>query len=126
MAAVASIALGATVLEKHITLDRSMVGPDHAASLEPTEFALMVSSVRGVSAALGSDQKRITRSETRNREIIRKSIVATQHIFSGEPFSADNLGVTRPGTGLSPMRWNDLISTAARRDYKPGEMVDEP
>lgn len=126
VAAVASIALGATVLEKHITLDRSMVGPDHAASLEPTEFALMVSSVRRVSAALGSDQKRITRSETRNREIIRKSIVATQHIFSGEPFSADNLGVMRPGTGLSPMRWNDLIGSAARRDYNPGEMVDEP
>ena len=126
VAAVASIALGATVLEKHITLDRSMVGPDHAASLEPTEFALMVSSVRGVSAALGSDQKRITRSETRNREIIRKSIVATQHISSGEPFSAENLGVMRPGTGLSPMRWNDLIGNAARRDYKPGEMVDEP
>ena len=126
VAAVASIALGATVLEKHITLDRSMVGPDHAASLEPTEFALMVSSVRGVSAALGSDQKRITSSETRNREIIRKSIVATQHISSGEPFSADNLGVMRPGTGLSPMSWNDVIGSVARRDYKPGETVDEP
>ena len=126
LAAVASVALGATVLEKHITLDRSMVGPDHAASLEPTEFALMVSSVRGASAALGSDQKRITSSEMRNREVIRKSIVATQYVSAGEPFGSDNLGVMRPGRGLSPMRWNDVIGSVARRDYKPGEMVDEP
>ena len=126
VAAVASVALGATVLEKHITLDRSMVGPDHAASLEPTEFASMVSAVRGVSVALGSDQKRITSSETRNREIIRKSIVVTQHISAGELFSSNNLGVMRPGTGLSSMRWNDVIGSFARRDYKPGEMVDEP
>ena len=126
VAAVAAIALGATVLEKHITLDRSMVGPDHAASLEPTEFATMALAVRGVSVALGSDQKRITSSESRNREIIRKSIVATQQISAGEPFSSDNLGVMRPGTGLSPMRWNDVIGSFARRDYEPGERVDEP
>jgi|AntAceMinimDraft_12_1070368.scaffolds.fasta_scaffold41974_2 N,N'-diacetyllegionaminate synthase len=123
-AAIAAVALGATVIEKHITLDRDMEGPDHAASLEPAEFAEMVTAIRQVEKALGSNAKGVTSAEEHNRDVIRKSIVARTHIEVGEPFSEENLGVMRPGTGLSPMHWPQLIGQVAKRSYGPSEMIE--
>jgi len=125
-AAVAAAALGATVIEKHITLDRDMKGPDHAASLEPAEFSEMITAIRQVEKALGGPAKVVTRAEERNRDVIRKSIVATVRIEVGELFSSENLGVMRPGTGLSPMRWPQLIGQVAHRSYGPSDMIDLP
>ena len=120
---VAAVALGATVLEKHLTLDRSRPGPDHAASLEPREFAAMVAAVRNVEVALGDGIKRPADGERANARIARRSIVAARAIRAGEPFSADNLAVKRPGTGLSPMRWDDVLGRVATRDYAPDEAI---
>ena len=125
-AAIAAVALGATVLEKHITLDRDMVGPDHVASLEPAEFYEMVAAIRQVEKALGSPAKVVTHAEEHNRDVIRKSIVATARIVVGELFSAENLGVMRPGTGLSPMHWPQLIGQPANRNYSPNDMIELP
>lgn len=125
-AAVAAVALGASVIEKHITLDRSMEGPDHAASLEPSEFSEMVKAIRQVERALGKGQKAVTSAEERNRAVIRKSIVARSPIMVGERFTEENLGVMRPGTGLSPMRWPDVIGQLAHRDYLPNELIESP
>ena len=125
-AAVAAVALGASVLEKHITLDKSMPGPDHAASLEPDEFAELVQRVRRTEELRGKPEKMVTPSETKNRDIIRKSIVAGDHIRQGEALSEVNLSVMRPGTGLSPMRWTDVVGTRAHRSYVPGEPIELP
>ena len=125
-AAVAVVALGATVVEKHITLDKSMEGPDHSASLEPSEFERMVRSIRSVELALGSSEKGVTRSEEPNRDVIRKSIVASRRIEEGERFSENNLAVMRPGGGLSPMMWPGLIGERARRTYLPQQMIELP
>ena len=125
-AAVAAVALGACVLEKHITLDKSMPGPDHAASLEPDEFAVLVKRVRRAQQLRGKSEKMVTPSESTNRDIIRKSIVAADHIGQGEVLSEANLGVIRPGTGVSPMRWPDVVGTRAHRSYEPGEMIELP
>ena len=125
-AAVAAVALGASVLEKHITLDRSMPGPDHAASLEPVEFAELVRRVRLTEELRGKPEKMVTPSEGKNRDIIRKSIVAGDHIRQGEVLSKDNLRITRPGAGLSPMRWPDVLGSRAHRSYVPGEMIESP
>ena len=122
-AAVAAVALGATVVEKHITLDRAMAGPDHAASLEPAEFAQMVTSIRRVEQALGLTQKVVTKAEVQNRDVIRKSIVARVRIEEGELFSEENLAVLRPGTGLSPMRWTEIVGQPAGQSYMPNEMI---
>lgn len=118
---IASAALGAQVVEKHFTLDRSMEGPDHKASLEPQELALMVASIRRIESALGDGRKRPTASELPNRLIARKSIVAARPIAKGELFSTDNLSVRRPGSGLSPTQWDLVIGQPAPRDYQQDE-----
>ncbi|WP_116138719.1 N-acetylneuraminate synthase [Trinickia diaoshuihuensis] len=118
---IAATALGAQVIEKHFTLDRSMEGPDHKASLEPEELAAMVGAIRRVSAALGDGRKRPTASELPNRAVARKSIVAGRPIAKGEVLTAENLAVRRPGNGLSPTRWDEIIGTTAARDYAQDE-----
>jgi N,N'-diacetyllegionaminate synthase len=121
---VAAVALGARVIEKHFTLDRALPGPDHAASLEPNELAAMVSTIRHIEKALGDGVKRLTPSESANREVARKSIVAARPIRQGELLSEDNLTTRRPGTGISPMFWPKLIGRAASRDYMAGEQIE--
>jgi len=120
---VAAVALGATVVEKHFTLDRNLPGPDHKASLVPEELKAMVHAVRNIEAALGSDTKCVTSSEAANITAARKSIVASRHIRRGELFSADNLTTRRPGDGLSPMHWHEILNTAAPRDFAAGEQI---
>jgi N,N'-diacetyllegionaminate synthase len=120
---VAAVALGATVIEKHFTLDRSMEGPDHKASLEPAELKLMVQSIRNIEQALGSAVKKPSAGERKNMAAARKSIVAADYIFKGERFSEQNLTVKRPGTGICPLRWDDIIGTFATRDYHPDELI---
>ena len=122
--AAAAVALGACVIEKHLTLDRTMVGPDHKASLEPAAFAEMVAAIRDVEAALGDGVKRPTRVELENRAIVRKSIVAARAIAAGEAFSAGNITTKRPGTGISPMRWDEVLGVAAPRDFAVDEEVE--
>jgi len=121
---IAAAALGATVIEKHFTLDKTMEGPDHQASLEPGELAAMARAIREVEAALGDGVKSPSASEMKNRDIVRKSIVASRVIRAGEVFSPDNLSAKRPGTGVSPMRWDAFVGAYARRDYAPDEGVD--
>lgn len=121
---VAAVALGATVIEKHFTLDKTMEGPDHRASLEPHELKAMVRAIRNIEQALGSAEKEITPSEAKNRAVARKSIVAACLIRQGEVFTEANLTVKRPGTGVSPMRWNEIIGKQAARDYRPDELIE--
>jgi N,N'-diacetyllegionaminate synthase len=121
---VAAAALGAQVIEKHFTLNRSLPGPDHKASLEPKELVEMVKAIRNVETALGNGIKRPTPSEIKNRPIVRKSIVAAVPIARGEPFSFHNMAVKRPGTGLSPMRWDEILGKKAQRDYSADEQID--
>ena len=121
---IAAVALGATVIEKHFTLDRTLPGPDHRASLQPDELAAMVAAIRNVEAALGDGVKRPTPSELRNRAVARRSIVASRPIAAGEPFSGDNLAAKRPGTGISPMRWHEVIGRPAPRDFAPDEAIE--
>ena len=120
---VAAAALGAEMLEKHFTLDRTMEGPDHKASLEPGELKAMVAAVRGVEAALGDGWKRPTATELPNRIAARKSIVAARDIRAGETLTDENLATRRPGNGISPMRWDEIAGLIARRDYKRDEMI---
>ena len=120
---VAAVALGATVIEKHLTLDRTRPGPDHAASLEPLEFGQMVRAIRTVECALGDGIKRPTISECGNQAIARRSIVAAQPIRAGETFGAHNLTVKRPGTGLSPMLWDAVVGRVASRDFATDDAV---
>ena len=121
---IAAVALGATIIEKHFTLDRNMEGPDHKASLEPDELKAMVKSIRNIEQALGTGHKGISASERKNIEIARKSIVAARFIKKGEMLTDDNLTVKRPGNGISPMRWNDVIGTAAVRDFEEEEAIE--
>ena len=121
---VAAVALGARVIEKHFTLDRSQEGPDHRASLEPAELVQMVRMVRNVEDALGDGIKRPSASELKNRPIGRKSIVAACAIAAGELFSETNLTVKRPGTGLSPMRWHEVLGRRASRDYSADQPIE--
>lgn len=120
---IAATALGAQVIEKHFTLDRTMTGPDHKASLEPAELTAMVTSIRRVSLALGNGRKQPTASEIPNRLIARKSIVAARPISRGETLSAENLAVRRPGSGLSPARWDEVVGKPATRDYAQDELI---
>lgn len=120
---IAAAALGATVIEKHFTLDRNMEGPDHKASLEPAELKAMVSSIRKVEEAMGDGIKKPTFSELSNMAVARKSIVAKCDIKAGELLTEENLVTKRPGTGISPMRWNEFIGTAAKRDYVKDELI---
>ncbi len=122
--AIAAVALGATVIEKHFTLDRSLPGPDHAASLEPDELATMVTAIRNIEIALGDGRKRPTPSEIGNRAIARKSLVALKPIRAGELFTVENLTAKRPGSGLSPMLWDSVIGGIARRDYVIDEAIE--
>lgn len=121
---IAAVALGATVIEKHFTLDRTMEGPDHRASLEPDELKVMVDSIRNIENALGSAVKKPSNSEIGNRAVARKSIVAKKDIKKGEILSEDNLTTKRPGSGISPMKWNDVIETAAVRDFEEDELIE--
>lgn len=121
---VAAVALGATVIEKHFTLDKSLPGPDQRASLNPEELAAMVSAVRHTEAALGSGKKRVTGSEFENKTIARKSIVASRPIKKGETFTADNLTTKRPGDGISPMQWYNVLGKNAKRDFAEDEKID--
>ena len=120
----AAVAMGATVIEKHLTLDRTMAGPDHRASLEPDQFTAMVHCIREIQRALGDGIKRPTVSERANLPIVRKSIVASRVIQSGEIFSAENITANRPGTGISPMHWDALIGRKASRTYFPDELIE--
>lgn len=122
--AIAAAALGASVIEKHFTLDRGLPGPDHQASLEPEELSEMVAAIRNIEAALGDGIKRPTPSELRNRPVARKSIVAARPIAAGEVLTVENLTVKRPGTGVSPMRWDEILGTTAARDYRADEAID--
>ena len=121
--AIAAVALGAGVIEKHFTLDRKLPGPDHAASLEPDELKAMVVAIRNIELALGDGVKRPSPSESRNLPIARKSIVASRLIRAGQPFTEENITTKRPGTGVSPMRWDVVIGRIATRDYTPDEMI---
>jgi len=121
---VAAVALGATVIEKHITLDKTMPGPDHKASLEPDEFKVMVSAIRNIEQVLGDGIKRPSPSESKNKVVARKSIIAETAIRSGEVFTTDNLSIKRPGSGISPMRWDELMGKKASRDYQPDELIE--
>ncbi len=123
-AAVAAAALGAEIIEKHFTLDRNMEGPDHKASLEPDELAEMVKAVRHIEQALGDGEKKASESEKKNMAIARKSIVAGCDIKAGDKFTEDNLTAKRPGTGLSPMLWNQVIGQTAKRDFAADEMIE--
>ncbi|SEP70617.1 N,N'-diacetyllegionaminate synthase [Ectothiorhodospira magna] len=120
---IAAVALGATVIEKHLTLDRSLPGPDHRASLEPDEFTAMVKAIRNIEQALGDGIKRPSSSETKNRAIARKSLVASRPIRAGEPFTPENVTAKRPGTGISPMRWDEVMGKIAVRDYMVDELI---
>lgn len=120
---IAAVALGATVIEKHFTLDKNMEGPDHKASLEPEELKAMVSAVRNIECALGSGHKTISESERKNIEIARKSVVAARPIKKGELLTSENLTVKRPGSGINPMRWNEVIGTTATKDYLEDDMI---
>ena len=121
---IAAVALGATVIEKHLTLSRDMPGPDHKASLEPTEFAAMVRSVRNIELAMGSGIKRPSESERKNIPIARKSLVAVAPIRAGEPLSNLNIGAKRPGTGLSLMLWDEVVGRLARRDFAVDDLIE--
>jgi len=122
--ATAAVAMGATVLEKHFTLDRTLPGPDHQASLEPAELKAMVAAIRNIEAALGDGIKLLTPSEARNKPFARKSLVTSQAIKAGEVFNAKNITAKRPGTGISPMRWDEVIGRTAPRDFMADEFVE--
>ena len=114
---VAAVAMGAKVIEKHFTLDRTMPGPDHAASLEPEELKAMVAAIRNIEKAMGDGVKKTSKSEDKNIHIVRKSIVAKKSIKKGELFSEENLTIKRPGTGISPMEWDNLINKKSKKDF---------
>ena len=120
---IAAVAMGATVIEKHFTLDKTMEGPDHKASLEPDELKAMVSAIRNIENALGDGIKKPSRSERPNMAIARKSIVASKTIKKGDLLSKENLAIKRPGTGISPMRWDEIIGTHAKKDYEVDELL---
>lgn len=122
--AIAAAALGATVIEKHFTLDRNLPGPDHKASLEPHELKAMVNAIRNIEVALGDGIKQASRIELKNKPIARKSIVARREINAGELFSEDNLAAKRPGTGISPMDWDEIIGKIARRNFAVDELIE--
>lgn len=122
---IAAAALGATVIEKHFTLDRTMEGPDHIASLEPNELKDMVSGIRNIEKALGNGIKTPSKSEQKNVLIARKSIFASTNIKKGAIFTENNITVKRPGTGISAMKWNVIIGSTASKDYKIDEFIKE-
>lgn len=121
---IAATALGASVIEKHFTLDKKMEGPDHKASLEPQELKAMIQAIRNVEEALGSGIKEPSNSEINNKDIVRKSIVARTEIKKGEIFTSENITTKRPGTGLSPMNWEKVLGKRALRNFNPDELIE--
>lgn len=119
----AAVALGACCIEKHFTLDKTMEGPDHKASLEPDELKAMVKAIRNIEQALGSGVKKPSKSELKNKPIARKSIVAKTDIKKGEILSENNIAVKRPANGISPMRWDEIVGNIAQKDYKEDELI---
>jgi N,N'-diacetyllegionaminate synthase len=121
---IAAVAMGAKVIEKHLTLDKNLPGPDHKASLEPDELKQMIQSIRNIEKALGNGIKKPSKSEFKNRPIARKSIVAKREIKQGEVFTEENLTVKRPDYGISPMRWNEVLKKKAPRNFKKDEIIE--
>ena len=122
---IAAVALGAMVIEKHFTLDKTLPGPDHKASLEPEELKAMVIAIRNIEKAIGgSGLKEVSKSEAKNKPIARKSIVATKTIKKGDLFSVENLTVKRPGTGISPMQWDNVIGKTAKKDFEEDDLIE--
>ena len=121
---IAAVALGARVIEKHFTLDRQMKGPDHRASLEPDELKMMTKSIRNIEIALGSDKKSLSKSESKNRPIARKSLVCCDDIKEGQYYTEKNIIAMRPGNGTSPKLWDEIIGKKAKRDFSKDEMVE--
>ena len=122
--AIAAVALGAKVIEKHFTVDRNLPGPDHKASLEPEELKAMVAAIRNIERAMGDGVKRLTPSEAGNRVVARKSLVARHGIRKGDVFTAENITAKRPGTGISPMQWDMVIGRLAPRDFSEDELIE--
>ena len=120
---IAAVAMGATVIEKHFSLDRNMDGPDHAASLEPDELKQMVSAIRNIEKAMGDGVKKPSKSEAKNINVARRSIVASKNIKAGEKFTEDNLAVKRPGTGISPLQWDELLGLEANKDFIADDLI---
>ena len=120
---IAAVARGAVVIEKHFTLDRNLPGPDHKASLEPEALRTMVRTIRNIELALGSPEKKVSPSEKENLSVARKSIVAARGIKKGELLGENNLTTKRPGNGISPMKWNEVIGTYAVKDFKEDELI---
>ena len=121
---IAAAALGAKVIEKHFTLDKSLPGPDHRASLDPAELTAMVKAVRNIELALGDGEKRVAESERPNIEVARKSIVASRPIAAGEIFTEENITVKRPGNGISPMKWDSVIGQRAKKDFPYDSLIE--
>ena len=122
---IAAVALGATVIEKHFTLDKTLPGPDHKASLEPDELKAMVSAIRNIEKAIGgSGLKEVSASEAKNKPIARKSIVASKSIKKGDFFTEENITVKRPGIGISPIQWDDVIGKTAKKDFEEDDLIE--
>lgn len=121
---IAAVALGAEVIEKHFTLDRNLEGPDHKASLEPKDLKQMVESIRNIEKALGNGIKKPSPSETKNRSVARKSLVASRDIKKGSIFTTENIGIKRPGNGISPMRWDEVIGKVATKDFHEDDLIE--
>ena len=122
-AAVIAVSLGAKVIEKHFTLNRKSFGPDHLTSVEPSTFKKMVSAIRRTEEYLGSEKKYMTKSESKNKNLVRKSIVVSQNIQKGEKFSETNLTTKRPADGISPMKWKQIIGKKAKKNYKKNDLI---
>ena len=120
---IAAVVMGASIIEKHFTLDKTMEGPDHEASLEPEELKEMVTSIRNIEKALGSSEKKPSPSESLNIKVVRKSIIANQNIKKGDLLTDKNIAVKRPGGGISPMQWDEIIGAAASKDYNADELI---
>lgn len=120
---IAAVAKGAEIIEKHFTLDKTMEGPDHKASLEPQELKAMVKAIRNIEQALGDGHKTVSESERKNMAIARKSIVAARSIKAGDVFTEDNITVKRPGNGISPMSWDSVLGHIATRDFEEDELI---
>lgn len=121
---IAAVAMGATIIEKHFTLDKNMEGPDHKASLEPSDLKAMVNAIRNVEIALGNGIKSPSKSEMKNKKVARKSIVAAREIKEGEIFTEDNLTIKRPGNGISPIRWYEILGKVSNKNYVEDELIE--
>jgi N,N'-diacetyllegionaminate synthase len=121
---IAAAALGAEVIEKHFTLDKNMEGPDHKASMNPAEFEILITSIRNIELALGSGIKKPTKSEEKNISIVRKSIVAAKQINKGDKFTKENITIKRPGIGISPMKWDNVIGKIAPKDFIEDDLIE--